>query len=164
MKRAESIIQLVNENPGIRYSEIMRETGLKNGVLSHHISKIEQAGKITVKRTPRVARLYPCGMPEEEAIIIKNLRSGTSRNILLNLLERDLAFNEVVERVKRSQGTVSIVLKNLSADEIVQRKFHDGVFVFGITNKELVAKLVRKYKPELIESSVDNIADIMGSL
>jgi predicted transcriptional regulator len=67
MDRAEQIIQLVNEKPGIRFSEIMRETGLKNGVLSHHISKIEQAGKVTIERTPRVARLYPCGMPQEEA-------------------------------------------------------------------------------------------------
>ncbi len=145
-ERAESIIQLVNENPGIRYSEIMRKTGLKNGVLSHYLSKIEEAGKITITRSPRVARLYPCGMTEEEATVIKNLRSHTSRQILLGLLEQSMGFKEIVECVKKSQGTVSIVLKNLASDEIVDRKFHDGRIIFEIRNRALVSRAVARYK------------------
>lgn len=163
-ERTELIIQLVNENPGIRYSEIMRETGLKNGVLSHYLSKIEQSGRITIERSPRVARLYPCGMPDEETTIIKGLRSFTSRQILLTLLERDMGFKEIVERAKKSQGTVSLVLKNLVADEIVARKFHGSAVIFKIINKELVNQLTAKYKPKLIESAADNISDIFNSL
>lgn len=163
-ERAELIIQLVNENPGIRYSELMRETGLKNGVLSHYISKIEQAGKITIERTPRVARLYPCGMQSEETTIIKSLHSHTSRQILLGLLERSMGFKEIVARAKKSQGTVSIVLKNLTADEVVARKLHDGVVIFEIINKPLVGQLITKYKPKIIESVADNVSDIFGSL
>ncbi|MEW6043664.1 MAG: winged helix-turn-helix domain-containing protein [Thermoproteota archaeon] len=162
--RTELIIQLVNENPGIRYSEILRETGLKNGVLSHYISKIEQAGQITVERSPRVARLYPCGMQTQEVVIIKNLRSITSREILLGLLERDMMFREIVEQVKRSQGTISVVLKNMVADEIIARKFRDGVIIFELNNKSLVSQLASKYKPKLIESAADNVSDILGSL
>jgi predicted transcriptional regulator len=163
-ERAELIIQLVNENPGIRYSEVMRETGLKNGVLSHYLSKIEQAGKITIERTPRVARLYPCGMSDDEAIIIKSLRSSTSRQILLGLLEREMGFKEIVERVKKSQGTISIVLKNLAANEIIVRKFNDGAIIFDIRNRALVNHLITKYKPKAIESAADNISDIFSSL
>ena len=163
-ERAELIIQLVNENPGIRYYELMRETGLKNGVLSHYLSKIEQAGKIMIQRTPRVARLYPCGMQDEETTIIKNLHSYTSRQILLGLLEHDMSFKEIVEWAKKSQGTVSIVLKNLTADEIVARKLCDDSIIFEIINKPLVGQLITKYKPKLIESTADNISDIFGSL
>jgi len=162
--RAQVIIELVIENPGIRYSEVMRQTGLKNGVLSHYLTKIEQSGKIMIARTPRVARLYPCGMPEEETTIIKSLRSETSRKILLNLLGKDLTFKEIIERVKKSPGTVSIVLKNLTADEIVERKFQEGVVLFGVINKDLTGKLAEKQKPKLVESAVDNISDIFGSL
>ncbi|MEM3063791.1 MAG: winged helix-turn-helix domain-containing protein [Candidatus Nitrosotenuis sp.] len=163
-ERTELIIQIVNENPGIRYSELMRETGFKNGVLSHYLSRIERDGKIMIERTPRVARLYPCGMSDEETTIIKNLHSSTSRQILLGLLERDMTFKEIVEQAKKSQGTVSLVLKNLGADEVVARKFQDGVITFTITNRKLVGQLVEKYKPKLIESVADNISDIMGSL
>lgn len=163
-ERTELIIQLVNENPGIRYSEIMRETGLKNGVLSHYLSKIEEAGRIIIERSPRVARLYPCGMSNEETHIIKNLCSSTTRQILLGLLERDMTFKEIVECSKKSQGTVSIVLKNLGADEVVTRKFQDGVISFAIINKKLMSQLIKKYKPKLIESATDNVSDIVCSL
>ncbi|NDB52342.1 MAG: ArsR family transcriptional regulator, partial [Nitrosopumilaceae archaeon] len=72
--RVQTILELVNKNPGISFSDIMRETGLKNGVLSHHLAKIEESGKILIQRSPRVARVYPCGIDGQEAQLIKNLR------------------------------------------------------------------------------------------
>lgn len=163
-ERTELIIRIVDKNPGIRYSELMRETGLKNGVLSHYLSRIERAGRIMIERSPRVARLYPCGMSNEETIIIKNLHSYTSRQILFGLLERDMTFKEIVECAKKSQGTVSIVLKNLGADEVITRKFQDGIIIFAIMNKRLVSQLIEKYKPKPIESAADNVSDIIDSL
>lgn len=163
MSRAEQIIKLVNENPGIRYSEAMRATGLKNGVLSHHLSKIEQAGKIVIERTPRVARLYPCGMPQEESVIIKHLKNPTSRKILTALLEKDLSFKELVDKVKKSQGTISLCLKSLREDEIVYRKLNEGISLFQVTNKELLNSLIAK-QPSFIENAANNISDIFSSL
>ena len=163
MGRAEIIIQLVNENPGIRYSEIMRETGLKNGVLSHHLSKIEQAGKIVIERTPRVARLYPCGTPQEETLVIKHLKSPTARKVLTALLESDLSFKEIVNKVKKSQGTVSLSLKSMCDEDIVERTFVNGNLAFHLTNKALLNSLVEK-QPTFIENSANNISDIFSSI
>lgn len=64
--RTDTILELINKNPGIHFSEIMRETGFKNGVLSHHLSKIEESGQVLVQRSPRVARVYPCGIKVQE--------------------------------------------------------------------------------------------------
>ncbi|MGQ0772346.1 MAG: winged helix-turn-helix transcriptional regulator [Nitrososphaerota archaeon] len=164
MDRTNLIIQLVNENPGIRYSEIMRETGLKNGVLSHHLSKIEQTGKIVIERTPRVARLYPCGTPQEESIVIKHLKSPTARKILTALLVKDLSFKELVHNVKKSQGTVSLSLKSLCEDDIVERTFVNGNLIFQLADKTLLNKLVETQKSSLIESSANNISDIFSSI
>lgn len=163
MDRTEQIIQLVNHSPGIRYSEIMRVTGLKNGVLSHHLSKIEQSGRIVIERTPRVARLYPCGMPQEQTQVIKHLKNPTARKILTVLLDNDLSFKEIVDRVKKSQGTVSLSLKILSDEGIIQRKFENGYLMFQLTNKTLLQSLIEK-QPSFIESSADHIADIFSSL
>ena len=163
MDRAEQIIQLVHENPGIRYSEIMRETGLKNGVLSHHLSKIEQSGKLVIERTPRVARLYPCGTPQEESLIIKHLKNPTARKILISLRDRDLTFKEIVKRVKKSQGTISLSLKSLCEGEIVTRKLENGNLSFQLTNKELLESMVVK-QPSFVENTANNISDIFSSL
>ncbi len=163
MDRAEQIVQLINEKPGIRYSEMMRETGLKNGVLSHHLSKIEQSGRITIKRTPRVARLYPCGMPQDEALLIKHLKNPTARKILNALLDDDLQFKELVDKVKKSQGTVSLSLKILCEDQLIERKLVDGSFIFHLTNKDLLDSVMEK-QPSFIENTANNISDIFSSL
>ena len=34
--------QIIEENPGIQFREIMRSSGLKNGVLSHYLGKLEK--------------------------------------------------------------------------------------------------------------------------
>ena len=44
------IQQIIEQNPGIQFREIMRTSGLKNGVLSHYLSKLEKNGIIKVMR------------------------------------------------------------------------------------------------------------------
>lgn len=163
MNRAEKIIQLVIENPGIRFSEIMRETGIKNGVLSHHISKIEQTGKIMIERTPRVTRLYPCGMSQREALVIKHLKNPTSRKILTKLLEGESTFKDLIHHVKKSQGTVSLCLKGLCEDKIVQRQLNKGVLIFQLIDKRLLNSIVER-RPSFIENTANNISDIFSSI
>jgi predicted transcriptional regulator len=163
MDRVEQIVQMVYGKPGIRFSELMRETGLKNGVLSHHLSKIEQSGRITIERTPRVARLYPCGMPQEETLVIKHLKNPTARKILTALLDGDFTFKELVNKVKKSQGTVSLSLKILYEDQLVKRKSDGGNLIFQLTNKDLLDSIIEK-QPSFIENSANNISDIFSSI
>lgn len=164
MNRAEQIIQLVNENPGIRYSEIMRQTGLKNGVLSHHLSKIEQSGKLMVERTPRVARVYPCGMQKEQTVVIRHLRNKTARNILVSLIDNDLSFKDLVGIAKKSQGTVSLCLKALCDDGIVERVFSNGNMMFHLADGSQIDSLTDRQRPAFIENAANNISDIFGAI
>ena len=58
-ERDVQIKQIIEQNPGIQFREIMRSSGLKNGVLSHYLDKLEKHGIIKVIRGPRQARFYP---------------------------------------------------------------------------------------------------------
>jgi DNA-binding HxlR family transcriptional regulator len=42
--------EIIEKNPGIQFREIMRSSGLKNGVLSHYLGKLEKNGIIKVTR------------------------------------------------------------------------------------------------------------------
>ena len=64
MARPEQILRTIEENPGIRFREIMDKLGLKNGALSHHLQKLELASVLRVERTPRVARFYPLSVKD----------------------------------------------------------------------------------------------------
>ena len=40
--RDSEIQQIIEQNPGIQFREIMRSSGLKNGVLSHYLGKLKK--------------------------------------------------------------------------------------------------------------------------
>ena len=165
MDRATLVVQIIGNNPGIQFSEIMRHTGMKNGALSHYTRKLEESGIVQVERTPRVTRFYPLGINKEESVLIKNLRQETPKNILVILLEKDgLTFNEIAEKVKRSPATISINLTQLIQDEIIESKFVNTKRIFQIKNKGLVQNAINKYHPDVMDKSADRIGDIFSSL
>lgn len=42
MDRSKLILDTIEKNPGIRFREIMHALNLRNGVLSHHLDKLEK--------------------------------------------------------------------------------------------------------------------------
>jgi predicted transcriptional regulator len=55
----------VIKNPGIKFREIMREMGLKNGVLSYHIRKLEENGSVKIVDLKKVYFLRNADMVHE---------------------------------------------------------------------------------------------------
>ena len=164
MDRSLQLVDIIEKNPGIKFREIMRETGMKNGVLSYHTRKLEKIGVVKVERSSRKTRFYPLGITNEESVLIKSLRQETPKQILLSLLETELAFSKIVEKVKKSPSTVSINLSQLIDDNLVEFKIIDQKKVFSIKDKEIVQSVINKYHPTLIERSADRLADIFNSL
>jgi hypothetical protein len=44
------LLVTINSMPGIRYRELLRVTGLCNGVLAHHLNTLEKSFQIRVDR------------------------------------------------------------------------------------------------------------------
>lgn len=84
--RNSQLLEIIEKNPGIKFRELMRATGMKNGVLSHYVSNLEKTGSVQVKREPRQTRFFPLHVSEEESKIIKALRRNTPREIIEALL------------------------------------------------------------------------------
>ena len=49
----------IDENPGIRYRELLRLVNSSNGVLSYHIHKLEKNELLNVDRKSRIMRFFP---------------------------------------------------------------------------------------------------------
>ena len=73
MDRSSEIVKLIEKNPGIKFREIMRETGMKNGVLSYHVKKLEENGAVKIERKSGRTRFYPLFVTKDESILIRNL-------------------------------------------------------------------------------------------
>src|SRR5947209_18484874 len=124
----------------------MRETGMKNGVLSYHVKKLEENGTVKIERKSGRTRFYPLFVTKEESILIRNLRQETPRRILLALLnDYTLSFSNIVDKVRKSPSTVSTYLSQLIEDKIVETKSIELKKVFYIKNIDMVREIIQKY-------------------
>ena len=162
--RDSQIQQIIEQNPGIQFREIMRSSGLKNGVLSHYLGKLEKSGIVKVIRGPRQARFYPPKITEDESIVIKALRKQTPRDLLLALIENDgLDFSQLVKAVKKSPSTVSLYLSQIVEDELVEIKIVELKKRYHIKARDLIDKLIEDYRPSLLEKPTSGFEDIINS-
>ena len=146
INRDSQIQQIIEQNPGIQFREIMRSSGLKNGVVSHYLRKLEKSGVINVNRGPRQSRFYPLHITQEEAIVIKALRKQTPRDLLLALIMQDgLEFSQLVDEVKKSPSTVSLYLSQLVREGLVITKGISLKKKYHIKATEIVDKFIEDY-------------------
>ncbi len=156
--------QIIEHNPGIQFREIMRSSGLKNGVLSHYLGKLEKNGIIKVIRGPRQARFYPPQITEDESVVIKALRKQTPRDLLLALIKEDgLEFNQLVHEVKKSPSTVSLYLSQIVKDGLVEIRLVALKKRYYIKARDLIDKLIEDYRPSLLEKPTSGFEDIFNS-
>ena len=162
--RGSQLQQIIEDNPGIQFREIMRSSGLKNGVLSHYLGKLEKSGIIKVIRGPRQSRFYPPKITEDESIVIKALRKQTPRDLLLALIENDgLEFSQLVKAVKKSPSTVSLYLSQIIEDGLVEIRLVELKKRYHIKARDLIDKLIEDYRPSLLEKPTSGFEDIINS-
>lgn len=165
LDRSMQIVDQVEKNPGIKFRELMRITGMKNGVLGYYVNKLEREGIVKVERKPRQTRFFPPSISDDYFLMIKNLRQETPRQILSALLQHEtLSFNDIVVKVKKSPATVSLYLTQLTNDGLVDNTLNNLKKTHFIKDVDKLRKVIDKYHPSLIESSADRLADTFSSL
>ena len=123
------ILSIVENNPGIHYSDLVKSTGLAHGVTSHYLSRMERMNLVRIKREKRKAFIFAGKSSDRLDDVLINLRRETAGRILGLLLDRKTAtFSEIREAVGKSPSTVSYVLTQLIEVNLVKR-------LFGITQK-----------------------------
>ena len=67
------LLMHINNTPGIRYRELLRLTGLSNGVVAYHLSGLEKSSQIRVDRQKenRTTRYYLINIPTQESDILR---------------------------------------------------------------------------------------------
>ncbi len=140
------ILKHIAKNPGVRYRELLRLTGLANGVLSYHLKILEKSRHIKVDRNGiRMTRYYPKNIKTKEFDVIAYTRNYTARQIIQLLLKQGHStFKEIVKHTNKVPSTVSWHLKRLENVKIISVS-HKKVYLYKIRNKEKVGKIVSRY-------------------
>jgi DNA-binding transcriptional ArsR family regulator len=159
------LMKNIEQTPGIRYRELLRLTGLVNGVLSYHLSALERANVIKVNRESRITRYYPANVSDKESAILKFVRHEPIRQILLFILEHDMCtFNEIVDHTGKAPSTVSSHLKRLRGAGIILIRHGEYHQLYRVAEGDLIAEVLSKYTASFTDKVVDNYTEMLEEL
>jgi predicted transcriptional regulator len=160
----DKIVKCVNEIPGIRYRELLRITGISNGVLSYHLNLLDNSGKIRVNRVNnRVTRYFSYDVSLHETYVIGLLRQETSRKIIMYILEKGTCgFNDIIIHTRKVPSTISWHMARLKAANIVKvrKQYEFNYYEIGM-DRLLLQDLLSKYKSSFTEKIVDDYIDMI---
>jgi predicted transcriptional regulator len=176
----QKLLLCIDENPGIRYRELLRLINFSNGVLSYHVNKLEKLDLVNVERKNRLTRFFPRNISNEVMGILGNLRNQTSYEIIKLLSERGpISQQEIVNSTRKAASTISWRMKKLLDDNIICLKDnnfnYDGnkdfgnkvqykkVKLYDLLNRNLVNDLIYKTN-KYIDSMVSNYSEMVDSL
>jgi predicted transcriptional regulator len=161
----EKIVKCVNEIPGIRYRELLRITGISNGVLSYHLNLLDNSGKIRVNRVNnRVTRYFSYDVSLHETYVIGLLRQETSRKIIMYILEKGTCgFNDIIIHTRKVPSTISWHMARLKAANIVKvrKQYEFNYYEIGM-DRLILQDLLSKYKSNFTEKIVDDYIDMIN--
>ena len=162
MERLELIHDIIKKNPAVRFNDVMRLSKLKNGTLTHYISKLEDMRKISVERTPRITRFYDISVPKEEAKICKQLTRPTVKHIITLLLRKNvLTFPEIRDYVDKSPATVSVCLNDLFKSGIIEKTYDIPSNKYSLKNPLLIKGVLNEYFPDVSTRLVNNTVELL---
>ena len=176
----QKLLLCIDENPGIRYRELLRLINFSNGVLSYHVNKLEKLDLVNVERKNKLTRFFPRNISNEVMGILGNLRNQTSYEIIKLLTERGpISQQEIVKSTRKAASTISWRMKKLLDDNIIYMKDKDfnydenkdfgskvqykKVKLYDLLNRNLVNDLIYKTN-NYIDSMVSNYSEMVDSL
>jgi predicted transcriptional regulator len=161
----DKIVKCVNEIPAIRYRELLRITGISNGVLSYHLNLLDNSGKIRVNRVNnRVTRYFSYDVSLHDTYVIGLLRQETSRKIIMYILEKGgCGFNDIIIHTRKVPSTISWHMARLKAANIVKvrKQYEFNYYEIGM-DRLLLQDLLSKYKSSFTEKIVDDYIDMIN--
>lgn len=160
------LVEFISDSPGIRYRELLRITGLSNGVLSYHIDVLIKNGRIKNKKAnQRVTRYYPSGFSDEESDIVAILRQETPRKIIQFIMENPhCTFNEIVDFCNKVPSTVSWHLNKLKESAMLEILKKNNVAIYSIKKSNKINGILKRHKHSFVDRMVNDYVDMIESI
>lgn len=116
------IYSCIKDNPGIKFNDLVKRTGINRGNVSYHINILKYTGKVTALNSLGNSRYFENSgiYTKPEKVVLKYLRNDKDCQILRLLLEKpELSRNDIGEYISLTPSTVSWRMKRLSDEELI---------------------------------------------
>ena len=158
-QKRKMIYSIIEKNQGFCYSDIQRESGLTNGILSHHIRILERNEDIRIRRENRKTWFFPPDSDPKNDFLLIYSKKETYRKILMLLLqEKQADFNEIRQNIGKSPSTTSMALSKLIQRNLV-KKTQEFKKKYEMYDYDQALELLSKAKPKIKDKVKDRFAD-----
>lgn len=114
------ILDVVRAQPGIKISNVCRESGASWGTVKYHLNVLQRAGLVLPRPTPRDCLLFPSDFPQDELAIAETLLQASAGRLARAILNAPGAFQqELCEELKMTRRVVRRNLGLLAAGGLV---------------------------------------------
>jgi predicted transcriptional regulator len=144
-KVKDIILTCIYEDPGIRYREVLKQTGLSNGKLEYHLKALE-------------TRYYPLSFSKDELEVLNYIRKESAvMRIILFILDHGICtFKQIVGYANKAPSTIYWHIKRLKLSGIIVSIQYNRN-LYKIANKDLMAKVLYKCKNSLTINDNQNL-------
>ena len=138
----------IKQHPGIRYRQLLRLSGLANGVLSFHLKRLREFKRVKAKKLGyNITRYYPVAVKTTETDILDHLLDSNRRIIFLLLEHSECRLQEIVDYVNKARSTTWIHLRILERAGIISvLRVNKKNQFYRLKNKSRIIRTVSKYK------------------
>lgn len=157
--RVNQILAILEEKPASRFTDLMQNSGLKNGVVSHYLKMMERIGLIRKRRIKNQFWYFTSTFNESRDLLFIHLRKETSKRVLVFLLNnKSVTFSQILKHVKKSPPTISFVLSNLLELKLIG--LAPGIYKkYYLYDRETTATALKQIDPSLFDTMKDRFAD-----
>jgi len=163
LETRRKIYDLVDKNPGLHLSKIAEILSMRISLVEYHLFYLEKNQLVVSANESGYTRYYVKGeIGTEDKKVLALLRQNVPLRIAILLLKCESSqHKELLQNLDVAPSTLSYHLKKLVKCGIISVQTYGVEKGYSIINKEMVTRLLIKYKPySLIESFKDVWVDL----
>jgi predicted transcriptional regulator len=160
------IARYVERNPGVHFSELVRELGFASGQIQYHTRKLVDAGEIEREEAHGKTHYFEPGFEPWERRLLALFRRETARGVIGYLLEHEGATPAAVaDELGVARSTLEWHLDRLTEEDVVrkERDIQNRV-TLELTHPERTRELLRAVSPSIPDRFLDRFTRLVDSL
>ena len=159
-ERRSKIYATIKKNPGLHIRELQRIIGIPLASLQYHLTYMASRQVIIEEKSEHYTRYYSKPLEPEDKKVLSVLRQKRLREIvILILVSKKAKYQFIVQTLKLTPSTVSLYLKCLLDNDIVERTKIGFENIYTLKDEDKIAKILITYRSSFLDKIVDKWAN-----
>ena len=156
----EKVLNFIENNPGVHFREIQRQTGTAVGQLEYHLYSLEKEGVIKGRKDGKFVRFFSLSASALQNNIFFYLRSNRGKEIMFQILRGDIREDTLYPKNERKREEALAILAELESAGIVSKSSDSGKTVYSLRKREDIIGILLKFRESFVDYAANNLINL----